>query len=304
MTPGDPTDCPDRGKAFLSLRRNRGVTDRPQTFEIGGETTVDRLGFGGIHLCGANALGDPPDPAAARAIVARARELGVSLIDTSDAYGPGTSERLIREAIDTSADDVVIATKGGHLRNTDGEWPTRGDPAHLHNAVLQSLDRLGVDTIDCYQLHKPDPAVPIEDSMTELAALQDEGLIQHLGVSTVTVEQLDRARDVADVATVQNEFNVVERSQEPVLRACEDAGIGFIPYAPLNRGVLEDRGEDLRAVADNHDATVTQVAIAWLLQYADVTLPIPGTSNRQHLEENVAATGLELTDAEMARLSA
>jgi aryl-alcohol dehydrogenase-like predicted oxidoreductase len=282
----------------------RGMPARPATFDIGGETTVDRLGFGAMRLCGPKILGEPGDPEAARDVARAARERGVDLIDTADAYGPGTDERLLSEAIDTAADDLTLATKGGLLRNTDGDWIRHGDPAYLHDAVLSSLDRLGVDTIDLYQLHRPDPDVPIEDSMTALAELQDEGLIRHLGVSNVSVDQLDRASDVATITTVQNRYNVANREHEPVLSACEDRGIGFIPWSPIGGGALEDRREDLETVAETHDATVRQVALAWLLEHSDVTLPIPGTASVEHLEENLGARDLELSRDAMDRLSA
>jgi aryl-alcohol dehydrogenase-like predicted oxidoreductase len=276
---------------------------RPATFDIGGETTVDRLGFGAMRLCGSGVLGEPDDPEGAREVARAARERGVDLIDTSDAYGPSTNERQLREAIDTTAEDLTLATKGGLLRNTDGDWIRHGDPDYLHDAILSSRDRLGVDTIDLYQLHRPDPEVPIEDSVTALAEYQDQGLIQHVGLSNVSVDQLDRARDVASIATVQNQYNVGDREHEPVLEACERAGIGFIPYFPIGGGALEERSDDLEAVAANHDATVRQIALAWLLQYSDVTLPIPGTSSVDHLEENLAAAEVALSDDAMARLS-
>jgi aryl-alcohol dehydrogenase-like predicted oxidoreductase len=279
------------------------MSPRPTTFDIGGETTVHRLGFGGMRMCGQGILGEPEDPDAVRAVARHAREAGVDLIDTADAYGPGTNERQFSEAIDTTAAELTLATKGGLLRNTDGDWIPHADPDYLHDAVLCSRDRLGVDTIDLYQLHRPDPAVPIEDSVTALAELQDEGLIEHVGLSNVSVEQLDRASDVASIATVQNQYNVANRDHEPVLEACEDRGIGFIPYFPIGGGALEDRRDDLERIATSHDATLRQVALAWLLEHSDVTLPIPGTSSVEHLEENLGAADLELDSEAMAELS-
>jgi aryl-alcohol dehydrogenase-like predicted oxidoreductase len=275
---------------------------RPATFDIGGETTVNRLGFGAMRLCGPQILGEPEDPAGAREVARQVREQGVDLIDTSDAYGPGTNERQLREAIDTTAEDLTVATKGGLLRNTDGDWIPHGDPDYLHDAVLSSRDRLGVDTIDLYQLHRPDPDVPIEDSVTALAELQDQGLIQHVGLSNVSVDQLDRASDAASVATVQNQYNVANREHEPVLEACENRDVGFIPYFPIGGGALSERGDELERIATNHDATPRQVALAWLLQHSDVTLPIPGTSSIEHLEENLSAADLELSADAMAQL--
>jgi hypothetical protein len=228
---------------------------------------------------------------------------GVDFIDTADSYGPGVSERLIREALHPY-DDVVIATKGGLLRNRDADWLPHGDPDYLRNAHLCSLDRLGVDSIDLYQLHRPDPDVPFEDSVEALAELKDDGVIRHVGLSNVTVEQLETARETVEVATVQNRYSVVDRDSEAVLEACEASDIGFIPWFPVGAGDLGAKGAVLEDVADAHDATVYQVALAWLLARSPVTLPIPGTSSPDHLAENVAASALDLTDDEMARLSA
>jgi aryl-alcohol dehydrogenase-like predicted oxidoreductase len=273
-----------------------------RTFTIGGEDEVSRLGFGAMRICGPGVLGEPDDVAGAKAVVRRAVDLGVDLIDTADAYGPGTSERLLREALDLPRDDVFVATKGGLLRNRDGDWIARGDPDHLRNAHLCSLDRLGVETVDLYQLHTPRSGTPVEESVRALAELKDDGVIRHVGVSNVTVEQLERARDVCEVATVQNRYNVGDQSDDDVLDACEARGIGFVPWFPLGAGSLEVEGLD--AVAAAHDATRQQVALAWLLHRSPVVLPIPGTSSVDHLEQNVAAAGLDLTDAEVARLSA
>ncbi|MFB6101314.1 MAG: aldo/keto reductase [Haloplanus sp.] len=272
------------------------------TFDIGGDLTVHRLGFGAMRITGPGIMGDPDDPAAVRRVLDRAVDLGVDFVDTADAYGPGTSERLIREA--GTPDDAVVATKGGLLRSPDGDWLRHGDPDYLRNAALCSRDRLGVDSIDLYQYHAPDPDVPIEESMAALADLRDRGLIDHVGVSNVSVEQLERARDVVPVATVQNEYNVADRTHDDVLAVCEEAGIGFIPYFPLGGGDLGGKAGVLREVADAHGATPRQVALAWLLNRSPVILPIPGTSSVDHLEANVAAADIDLTDDEMARLSA
>jgi len=278
------------------------VANESDTFDIGGELTVHRLGFGAMRLTGEDVIGEPDDEENARAVLERAVELGVDFIDTADSYGPGVSERLIGEALDTEREDLVIATKGGLLRNTDADWLAHGDPDYLRNAQLCSRDRLRMDPIDLYQYHRPDPDTPFEDSIHALAELKDEGLIRHVGVSNVSVEQLDRARDIVDIATVQNQYNVAHRDDEDVLEACEEYGIGFIPWFPLGAGDLGEI-DGIDEIAERHDATPYQIALAWLLGHSDVTLPIPGTSSLDHLEQNVAAGAIELSDEEMARLS-
>lgn len=278
------------------------VTNESDTFDIGGDLTVHRLGFGAMRLTGEDIIGEPDDVANAREVLERAVDLGVDFIDTADSYGPGVSERLIGETLDTEREDLVVATKGGLLRNTDADWLAHGDPDYLRNAHLCSRDRLRMDPIDLYQFHRPDPDTPFEDSLHALAELKDEGLVRHVGVSNVTVEELDRARDVVDVATVQNQYNVAHRDDEDVLEACEEYGIGFIPWFPLGAGDLG--GVDgIDEIAERHDATPYQIALAWLLGHSDVTLPIPGTSDLAHLEQNVAASEIDLTDEELARLS-
>jgi pyridoxine 4-dehydrogenase len=262
------------------------------TFSIGGDLTVHRLGFGAMRLTGPQILGPPEEETAARDLLRHALELGIDFVDTADSYGPGVSERLVGEALDP--DDAVVATKAGLLRNSDGDWLTHADPDYIRNQVLVSRDRLGVDTIDLYQLHRPDGDTPLEDSITAFAELKDEGLIDHVGLSNVTVDQLELARDHVEIATVQNQYNVTYREDETVLEACESYDIGFIPWFPLASGGLP---ETLLAVAEDLDATPYQVALAWLLEHSEVTLPIPGTSSRDHLEENVAASQLELGDA-------
>jgi len=269
------------------------------TFEIGGEITVARLGFGAMRITGENVIGEPDDPETARDVLRRAAEL-VDLIDTADSYGPGVSERLVGEAL-APYDDVTVATKGGLLRNRAGEWLPCGDPDHLRNAVLCSLDRLRTDTIDLYQLHTPDPDVEFEASVTALAELKDDGLVDHVGLSNVGVDQLETARDHVEVATVQNRYNVAYREERDVLESCEDYGIGFMPWYPLAAGKLGSV-PGLTEIAGAHDATVQEVALAWLLERSPVTLPIPGTSSVEHLEANAAAADIELTDEEIARL--
>jgi aryl-alcohol dehydrogenase-like predicted oxidoreductase len=270
------------------------------TFDIGGEATVHRMGYGAMRITGPDIIGRPEDEDAARDVLRRAVDLGVDFVDTADSYGPGVSERLVGEALDD--EDAFVATKAGLLRTHDGDWLPHGVPDFLENQALCSLDRLGVDSIDLLQLHSPDPDTPFEDSVHRLAELKDAGLVDHVGLSNVSVDQLETAQELVDVATVQNEYNVANREHEDVLSACEDAGIGFIPYFPIGGGDLGAQREPLEAVADDHDATVRQVALAWLLDRSPVTLPIPGTSSTEHLESNVAASRLSLTDDDRQRL--
>jgi hypothetical protein len=279
------------------------VENQSDTFDIGGEMTVHRLGFGAMRLCGPQILGEPDDVENAYDVLRRAVELGVDFIDTADSYGPCVDERLIGEALAPYPDDLVVATKVGVLRNRDGDWLPHGDPDYVRNSVLGSLDRLRVDTLDLYQLHRPDPDVDFEATLQALAELKDDGVVRHVGLSNVSVDQLERARDVVDVATVQNEYNVANRESEDVLEMCEREDIGFVPWYPLGAGDLGEKADVLETVAENHDATPRQVALAWLLEHSPVTLPIPGTSSVSHLEENVAAASLSLDDDEMTRLS-
>ena len=274
-----------------------------ETFDIGGDLTVNRLGFGAMRLCADGIIGAPDDDANARAVVERALELGVDFIDTADSYGPGTSERLLREA--GAPAEAVVATKAGLLREAGGDWLPHGDPDYVRNQALVSRDRLGVDTIDLYQFHRPDPDADFAESVQAFAELKDEGFVRHVGLSNVTVDQLEQARDVVEVATVQNQYNVAHRPEadERVLDACEEYDIGFIPWYPLAAGDL-DSVEGIDAIAERHDATPHQIALAWTLHCSDVMLPIPGTSSVEHLEANVAAGDIELGDEEMARLDA
>jgi len=278
------------------------LENESDTFDIGGDLTVHRLGFGAMRLTGPEIIGPPDDEAAARRLLRRAVDLGVDFVDTADSYGPGVSERLIGEELGPD-DDVVVATKAGLLRNADEEWLTHGDPDYIRNQVLCSLDRLGVDTIDLYQFHRPDPDTPFEDSLSAFGEIQDRGLVRHVGVSNVTVEELDVAREHLDVATAQVRYNVANRENEDVQRACEDAGIGFIPWVPIRKGDLGAVSEVAAEIADAHDATPPQIALAWLLEHSPVTLPIPGTASLDHLEQNVAAGGIDLSDEEYRRLT-
>jgi pyridoxine 4-dehydrogenase len=276
------------------------ITNESDTFVIGGDAEVHRLGFGAMRLTGEDIIGPPGDEDGAREVLNRAVELGVDFVDTADSYGPGVSERLIGEALDPS--EAFVATKAGLLRTMDGDWLPRGDPDFLENQALCSLDRLGVDSLDLLQLHAPDPDTPFEDSVHALAELKDAGVADHVGLSNVSVDQLDAARDVVEIATVQNEYNVANREHEDVLSACEEYGIGFVPYFPIGGGSIAEKADALNTVAADHDATIRQVALAWLLDHSDVTLPIPGTSSVDHLEANVAASQLSLSAADRERL--
>jgi pyridoxine 4-dehydrogenase len=271
------------------------------TFALGGDLLVNRLGFGAMRLTGRGILGEPEDPEEARRVLRRAVELGVNLIDTADSYGPEVSERLIAEALHPYPDDLVIATKGG-LTRPGGRWVPNGRPEHLRKACEGSLKRLKVKRIDLYQFHRPDPRIAFEDSVWALALLREEGKIRHVGLSNVGVRELEIALDIVPVASVQNRYNLSDRSSEAVLQACEREDVGYLPWYPLATGRLAMPGGPLDEVAGRHAATPSQVALAWLLRHSPMMLPIPGTSSVAHLEENVAAATLELTDEEMAML--
>jgi pyridoxine 4-dehydrogenase len=271
------------------------------TFPLGDDLLVNRLGFGAMRLTGKGVWGEPEDPEEARRVLRRAAELGVNLIDTADSYGPEVSERLIAEALHPYPDDLVIATKGGFTR-PGGRWVPNGRPEHLREACEGSLKRLKVERIDLYQLHRPDPRIAFEDSVWALALLREEGKIRHVGLSNVGVRELEIALDIVPVASVQNRYNLSDRSSEAVLQACEREEVGFIPWYPLDTGRLVRPGGPLEEIAARHDATPSQVALAWLLGHSPVMLPIPGTSSVAHLEENVAAARLELADEEMGVL--
>ena len=269
------------------------------TFTIGGDLEVRRLGYGAMRITGDGIWGPPDDPENAKAVLHRVVELGVNLIDTADSYGPEVSENLIAEALHPYPDGIVIATKGGLRRTGPGEWPRDAHPDRLRECIDGSLRRLRVDRIDLYQLHSPDPRVPLEDSLGALKEAQDQGKIRHIGVSNVSVEQLERARAVVEVVTVQNRYSLVDRHSERVLDACEAAGIGFIPWFPLAVGRLAEADGPLDRIASEHEATPAQLALAWLLARSPVMLPIPGTSSIEHFEENLAAAGIELSGGEL-----
>ncbi len=275
------------------------------TLALGGDLKVNRLGFGAMRITGPGIWGDPPDPAEARGLLRRAVELGVNFIDTADSYGPGTSEDLIAEALHPYPDGLVVATKGGIVRPTRERWDRDGRPEHLRQACEASLRRLKVERIDLYQLHAVDEVVPFEDSVGELARLQKAGKIRHIGLSNVTPAQLAQARHIVDVVSVQNRYNVADRYSDPVLAACERAGIAFIPWSPLSRNPNETASaprRSLEAVAARRGISVDRAALAWLLARSPVMLPIPGTSHRAHLEDNVAAASVNFTASEVKEI--
>ena len=273
------------------------------TLTLGGELTVRRLGFGAMRITGDGIWGPPKDHDGVIATLRRAVELGINLIDTADSYGPYVSEELIAEALHPYPDDLVIATKGGLTRGGPSQWAPDGRPEHLREACEGSLKRLQVDRIDLYQLHSPDRNVPYEESVGALKELQEEGKIRLIGVSNVSVEQLETAREIVQVVSVQNRFNLTDRSTEDVLERCEELGLGFIPWFPLAAGSLAEHGGPLAEIAARHGAAPAQIAIAWLLARSEVMLPIPGTSSVDHLEANIAAAGIELNDEEIAELN-
>jgi pyridoxine 4-dehydrogenase len=278
-------------------------------FTLGGDLPVTRLGFGAMRITGEGIWGDPPDRDAAKALLRRTRELGVDLIDTADSYGPFVSEDLIREALHTGRGDdpydgVTIATKAGLIRTGPGEWHPLGRPEYLRFACEMSLRRLAVERIDLFQLHRIDPQVPADEQFGVLADLQREGKVRHLGLSEVTVAELEDARRHLDVVSVQNRYNLLDRGSEEVLDACEAAGIGFLPWFPVKVGQLARPGGPLDELASETGATPAQLALAWLLQRSPVMLPIPGTSSVAHLEENVAAAEVVLTGQQVAALEA
>ncbi len=271
------------------------------TFTLGGDLTVNRLGFGAMRITGKGVWGPPDDHDECIRVLRRAVELGVNFIDTADSYGPYFSEELIREALHPY-DGVVVATKAGLLRTGPDEWPPLGFPAYLRQEAEMSLRRLGVERIDLFQLHRIDPKFPPEDQLGELVALQKEGKIRHIGLSEVNVEQLEAAQKIAPIVSVQNMYNLTARTAEPVLEACEANGLGFIPWFPLAAGPLAAPGGPLEHIAAEHHATASQLALAWLLKRSPVMLPIPGTSKVSHLEQNVAAGDIELSDEEFETL--
>jgi aryl-alcohol dehydrogenase-like predicted oxidoreductase len=269
---------------------------------LGGEISVDRLGFGAMRLTGEGIWGPPKDRKGALAVLRRAVELDVNFIDTADSYGPYVSEELIAEALFPYQAGLVIATKGGWNRPGPDQWTHDASPSHLRSAVEGSLKRLRLDRIDVYQLHIPDPAVSFETSVETLAQLRNEGKIRLIALSNVTREHIERARRIVPIVSVQNRYSFADREWDYVVDYCERNEIAFIPWYPLGAGKVA--GEVLHAIADRHRASPTQIALAWLLQRSPIMLPIPGTSSLEHLEQNIAAASLHLTEQEYEKLSA
>jgi len=261
------------------------------TIEIGGDMVVHRMGFGAMRVTGPGILGDPPDLDQARATLRRVLELGVNFIDTADSYGPEVSERLIAEALYPYPDDLVIATKAGFERPGPGSWVTNGRPEHLRAACEGSLRRLRLDRIPLYQLHRPDPRVPLAESLGALVQLKDEGKIRHIGVSNVSEDQLRQAQRITPVVSVQNRYNATDRASEAVLEVCELEQLAFLPWAPIQQADTPAVAE----VAKRHDASPRQIVLAWLLARSPQVLPIPGTGSPEHAEANIAAASIELS---------
>ncbi len=286
------------------------TTERPAeasgTLTLGGDLQVYRLGFGSMRLTGDGIWGPPNDKQEALAVLHRALELGINLIDTADSYGPEVSEELIAEALYPYPKGLVIATKGGLLRTGPGQWPQDGSPKHLQEALEASLKRLRLDAIDIYQFHRPDPKVPFEDSVGTIAKMKAEGKIRHVGLSNVTVEQLALAQKIVPIVTVQNHYNLSKRESEhmtvqqseEMIDICARQGIGFIPWNPLSTGELAKQGGPLDQIAKQHNAQPSQIALAWLLHRSSTMLPIPGTSSVKHLEENAIGATVKLTQEE------
>jgi pyridoxine 4-dehydrogenase len=272
-------------------------------FKLGGDLTVNRLGFGAMRITGKGIWGDPSDPAEADRVLRRLSELNVNFIDTADSYGPEVSENLISKSLSPYLNGLVIATKGGLTRQGPDQWAPVGRPEYLTQSVELSLRRLKLETIDLYQLHRFDPRTPKEDSLEALKKLQTAGKIRHIGLSEVSVDEIEFARKIVDVVSVQNLYNVGNRSAEKVLDYCHEHNIGFIPWFPIASGDLAKPGGRLDQIAHRHNATAAQVALAWLLMRSPVVLPIPGTSSVKHLDENVGAAGVTLSDAEFDELS-
>jgi len=272
-------------------------------FRLGGDLSVNRLGFGAMRITGEGIWGWPPDRDNARKVLRRAVELGVDLIDTADAYGPETSELLIAEALHPYQKDLVIATKGGLARPGPGQWVPNGRPEYLTRCVENSLKRLQLERIDLYQLHRIDPKVPMEESLGALKKMQEAGKIRHVGLSEVSPEEIDRARKVLPIVSVQNQYNIGNRKWEKTLTYCEKEGLGFMPWSPIggNKGLKDNA---LEAAARDYHASVVQLALAWLLHRSSAMLPIPGTSSVAHLEENMAAAKLKLTAEDWKRVDA
>lgn len=272
------------------------------TFMLGGDLPVHRLGYGAMRITGEGIWGPPANHDEAIATLRRAVELGINLIDTADAYGPEVSEQLIAEALHPYPQGLVIASKGGLIRSGPNQWDLDGRPEHLREALEGTLKRLRLERIDLYQFHRPDPKVPFEKSVGTLAELRQQGKIRHIGLSNVTVEQLRQAQGIVPISSVQNRYNLTDRASEAVLEACERQNIGFIPWNPLATNNLASKGSAVEQIARRHNAAPSQIALAWLLKRSPVMLPIPGTSSRKHLEENLAGASVTLSQEEFAEL--
>src|SRR6266567_753829 len=280
--------------------RNRVHAGMAGTIDVGGDLTVNRLGFGAMRITGAGIWGQPADRDEATAVLRRAIELGVNFIDTADSYGPHVSEELISETLYPYPDDLVIATKGGLERTGPGRWPVNGRPEHLIEACEGSLRRLRLDQIPLYQFHRPDPAVPLEDSIGALVTLKEQGKVRHIGLSNVTEDQLRRAQRLTPIASIQNRFNVDDRRSESMVDLCDREQMVFLPWAPI-----QDLGGNrvVQELAQRYDVTPRQIVLAWLLARSPSIMPIPGTGSVSHLDDNVAAAAIKLTTAEVDRKS-
>jgi pyridoxine 4-dehydrogenase len=280
------------------MSNTNGTAEASGTFTIGGDLTVNRLGFGAMRLTGPGIWGEPRNPEEARGVLRRAVELKVNFIDTADSYGPEVSERLIGETLYRYPTNLVIATKAGLTRQGPDKWAPVARPEYLIQCLEMSLRRLKLERIDLYQLHRIDPKVPVEESLGALVNLQRAGKIRHIGLSEVTPQEIERAQKTAKIVSVQNRYNISDREHERALEYCEKHNLAFIPWFPVGAGKLAQSGGPLGRVATKHNATVAQISIAWLLHRSPVMLPIPGTSSVKHLEENVAAAALRLSDQE------
>ena len=278
------------------------ATNIAKTFKLGGELEINRLGYGAMRITGKGVWGEPADREAAKKVLQRAVELGVNFIDTADSYGPAVSERLIGEALAPYAKGTIVATKAGLTRQGPDKWLPVGRPEYLVQQAELSLRWLKKDTLDLWQLHRIDPKVPVEESLGAIVKLKDAGKIRFIGLSEVSVDEIKQARKVTEIVSVQNEYNITNRKSEKVLEYCEKEGIAFIPWFPVAAGKLAQPGGKLDELAKKHDATVSQLSLAWLLHRSPVMLPIPGTSSIKHLEENVKAADVTLSDAEWAEL--
>jgi aryl-alcohol dehydrogenase-like predicted oxidoreductase len=270
------------------------------TIDVGGDLTVNRLGFGAMRITGDGIWGEPADAGRAKNALRRAVELGVNFIDTADSYGPEVSERLIAETLHPYPDELVIATKGGLVRPGPGRWDADGRPEHLREALEGSLRRLRVDMIDLYQLHRPDPKVPLKESIGFLAEMKNQGKIRHVGISNATEDQLREAEQIVPIVSVQNRYNVVDRTSETMVDLCEQEELTFLPWAPIQEA---DEVEVITDAARNHGFTPRQIVLAWLLARSPQILPIPGSGSAEHVEANVAAAGIKLEQGEVAAIT-